>query len=82
MNNVKFIGLDVHKKTITIGIAEEGSRDSARAYGTINNNGDALDKFCRKMVSTGSQLRFVYEAGPCGYTIYRYLTGKGGYGNL
>lgn len=77
MNNVKFIGLDVHKKTITIGIAEGGSRDLARVYGTINNDKDSLDKFCRKMVSTGSRLCFVYEAGPCGYTIYRYLTGKG-----
>ena len=22
-------------------------------------------------------MRFVYEAGPCGYAVYRYLTGKG-----
>lgn len=77
MNSVKFIGMDVHKKSITIAIAEEGSRDSARIYGTINNDLDELDKFCRKMVSTASELRFVYEAGPCGYGIYRHLTGKG-----
>jgi transposase len=77
MNNVKFIGMDVHKKTITIAIAEEGSRDSAGIYGTINNDFDALDKFCRKMLSTASQLHFVYEAGPCGYSIYRHLTRKG-----
>ena len=77
MNSVKFIGMDVHKKSISVAIAEEGSRDSARIYGTINNDLDALDKFCRKMVSTASELHFVYEAGPCGYGIYRYLTGKG-----
>lgn len=77
MNNVKFIGMDVHKKTITIAIAEDGTRDSARVYGTIKNDLSELDKFCRKMVSTAGQLRFVYEAGPCGYSVYRHLTGKG-----
>ncbi len=29
------------------------------------------------MISTASQLHFVYEAGPCGYGIYRHLTNKG-----
>jgi transposase len=31
----------------------------------------------RKLVSKGSTLRFVYEAGPCGYEIYQYLTRQG-----
>ena len=77
MNTVKFIGMDVHKKTITIAIAEEGRQKQPRVYGTITNDLDALDKFCRKMVSTANQLHFVYEAGPCGYGIYRHLTEKG-----
>ncbi|EPR31090.1 IS110 family transposase, partial [Desulfococcus multivorans] len=77
MNTVKFIGMDVHKNSITIAIAEEGSRDPVRVYGAINNDFEALDKFCRKMVSTASELHFVYEAGPCGYGIHRHLTGKG-----
>lgn len=29
------------------------------------------------MQSKGSAVRFVYEAGPCGYAVYRYLTAKG-----
>jgi transposase len=77
MNTVKFIGMDVHKKTITIAIADEGRQNQPRSYGTIANELDALDKFCRKMVSTSSRLYFVYEAGPCGYGIYRHLTQKG-----
>jgi len=77
MNTVKFIGLDVHKKTITIAIADQGRQRPPRVYGTIANDLDALDKFCRKMVSTASRLYFVYEAGPCGYGIYRHLTAKG-----
>lgn len=77
MTNVKFIGMDVHKNSITIAIADQGRRGPARSYGAINNDLGALDKFCRKMVSTASQLQFVYEAGPCGYGIYRHLTESG-----
>ena len=77
MNTVKFIGMDVHKKTITIDIADEGRQKQPRVYGTITNDLDALDQFCRKMVSTANQLHFVYEADPCGYGIYRHLTEKG-----
>ena len=76
MNTVKFIGMDVHKNTITIAIADEGREKQTRVYGTIANDLDALDKFCRKMISTSSQLHFVYEPGPCGYGIYRHLTSK------
>jgi transposase len=77
MNTVKFIGMDVHKKSITIAICDADRHDQPRIYGAINNDLDALDKFCRKMVSTANQLHFVYEAGPCGYGIYRHLTHKG-----
>jgi len=36
-----------------------------------------LDKMIRKLQTTGAELRFVYEAGPCGYEIYRHLRAKG-----
>jgi transposase len=48
-----------------------------RHYGKIGGTMDALDRVVRKLVSTGSTLRFVYEAGPCGYEIYRHLTARG-----
>jgi transposase len=36
-----------------------------------------LDRLCKRMQGKGSRVVFVYEAGPCGYGIYRYLTRKG-----
>jgi len=75
--SIHFIGMDVHKNSISIAIAEEGRAGEIRNYGKINNNTTALDKVIRKLISDNCELTFVYEAGPCGYELYRYLTGKG-----
>lgn len=72
-----FIGMDVHKNSIDIAIAQEGRKGQIRHYGKIDGTLTALDKVVRKMVSTGNELHFVYEAGPCGYQIYRHLTAEG-----
>jgi transposase len=74
---IKYVGMDVHKNSITIAIADEGRNQEVRNYGTIPNKTIAIEKSLRKLVSDGSTLHFVYEAGPCGYTLYRHLTGKG-----
>ncbi|MBW6520528.1 MAG: transposase, partial [Desulfoarculaceae bacterium] len=71
---IKNIGLDVHKNSISIGIADDGRDGEVRFYGKIENDMNQLDKVIRKLLSTGASLRFVYEAGPCGYDIYRYLS--------
>lgn len=68
------IGLDVHKNSISIGIADDGRNGEVRYYGKIDNNMNQLNKVIRKLISKGTVLRFAYEAGPCGYGIYRYLT--------
>jgi transposase len=75
--SVRFIGMDVHKNSISIAIAEEGRNGEIRNYGTINNTMTAIDKVIRKLLSDNCYLYFVYEAGPCGYNIYRHLTGNG-----
>lgn len=73
---VKYVGMDVHKDSITITVADEGRDGNVRVYGKIRNDLGQIDKVMRKLISANSELRCVYEAGPCGYTIYRYLTSK------
>lgn len=76
MNSVTiFVGLDVHKDTISVAVARMDRREP-ESLGTIPNTLQALTKLVRKLGSA-SQLFFCYEAGPCGYTVCRHLTKLG-----
>ena len=70
---IQYIGLDVHKKTINIAMADEGREGEIREYGNISSSMTSFGKLVRKLKSSGNKLEFVYEAGPCGYEIYRFL---------
>ena len=72
MKKVIYVGLDVHKESIVVGTAPEGDT-SVELYGEIGGTLDALDKLIKKLDKPEVELRFVYEAGPCGYVIYRHL---------
>ena len=74
---IKYVGMDVHKDSIVITIADQDRDGEVRFYGMIPNSMDQLDKVLRKLISQNAALRCVYEAGPCGYHIYRHLTGNG-----
>ena len=73
---VHYIGLDVHKETIAVAIAAGGDTE-VRNSGIIGGTLNALDKLIGKLQQPGLELRLVYEAGPCGYVIYRHLQKKG-----
>lgn len=75
--NTAFIGLDVHKDSIDIAIAEAGRAGEVRHYGAVGGDLDSFGKAVRKLRSRHADLHFVYEAGPCGYEIYRYLRNQG-----
>src|SRR3989449_4087843 len=71
-----FVGLDVHKETIAVVYVGEERETEVVALGTVGTRQGDIDKLSRKLQAKGKTLHFVYEAGPCGYWLYRYLTKK------
>jgi transposase len=67
--------MDVHKDSIDIAVAEEAGE--VRHHGRIGGDTPALSRAVRKLESQGRPLVFVYEAGPCGFGIYRMLKARG-----
>jgi len=72
----KYVGMDVHKETIAVAIAREG-RGEPIYYGEIPNTDEAIKKLVKKVTSIGEKVSFCYEAGPCGYDVYRQLIDLG-----
>jgi transposase len=73
-----YIGLDVHKETIVVALARLG-RGAAELWGEIAHAPKAVAKLVVRLNREfgGEVLQFCYEAGPCGYGLYRQLVGLG-----
>lgn len=73
-----YVGLDVHKDTIAVSLAWAG-RGSPEYRGEIANTPKAMDKLVTRLSreSGGALIQWCYEAGPCGYVVYRQLLGLG-----
>ena len=73
-----YVGLDVHKETIAAAVAAAG-REPPRFVGEIANRPAAIAKLAKRMAADhgGEMILFSYEAGPCGYGLYRQLKDMG-----
>ncbi len=73
MQKILYIGLDVHKSSISVTTTEEGRDGAVRFMGTIPNTTAEVTKLAKRLAKEGNRLAFCYEAGACGYGIYRLL---------
>jgi transposase len=60
----KFVGMDVHKATIAVSVADANGGE-VRYVGEIANTPEAIEKLVRQLRKGDAHLSFCYEAGPC-----------------
>jgi transposase len=77
MDDTTFVGLDVHKATVCVALAESGRGGEVRQIGVFENRPEILSRIVARLAKSGRRLSFCYEAGPCGYGLHRLLTGSG-----
>ena len=68
---VRFVGLDVHKDTVVIAVADDNGGAAEILCELPHEPGRVLARL-RKLGPLDS-LRVCYEAGPTGYGLHRYL---------
>lgn len=74
-NKSLFVGLDVHKDSIVVAVAEAG-RAQARVVATVGHEWTALRKVLQRLGPAAESL-CCYEAGPTGYGLARTLRASG-----
>lgn len=72
----KYVGLDVHKETIAVAVTDAGGGE-ARFVGEIGHTPEAIIKLVRQLKKGAGRVSWCYEAGPCGYGVYRQLSAAG-----
>ena len=71
--HIAYVGLDVHKDTIAVAIAEDGNHREVRFLGTIPYQMASVRRLMRRLSKHYDTVEVAYEAGPCGYGLYRFL---------
>src|SRR5205823_1409277 len=73
-----YVGLDTDKSFVDVGLAEPLPDGEVRYWGKLGNEPASMDRLVKRLQRNGRKLVVCYEAGPCGYGLYRQLSEKPG----
>jgi len=72
MRSIIYVGMDVHKETISIAVFRDSNRN-VEYERQIRNEPGKIVKFFNKLKEKEENILSCYEAGPTGFTLYRIL---------
>ncbi len=62
MDSSIFVGLDVHKATVSVAVAEGVWGGEVRSLGTVRNTVSEIGKMVERLAGRDRRLKFCYEA--------------------
>ena len=74
-NSITWVGMDVHAENIVL-VAVRGRSDAVVFRAEFPNTPKGRERLAGKLAEN-APVRCVYEAGPCGYELRRFLEGRG-----
>jgi len=74
-DSITWVGMDVHAENIVVA-AIRGDSENLQARWETPNTKKGLERLAERLGEFG-EARCVYEAGPCGYELRRFLQSKG-----
>src|SRR5579864_6490441 len=75
-DSIDWVGLDVHADKVVVAAFRSGRGDVVEQWEVVADQ-RGLGRLAKRLSGYGGGVRCVYEAGPCGYELARYLQGRG-----
>jgi transposase len=72
---ITHVGLDVHSERIVIAVLQ--GREKEAMVRDVPNEPKVIRRTFKRLAAEAYELRCCYEAGPCGFEVYRQLTDLG-----
>ncbi len=74
MKRKAYVGMDVHKDSMTFAVLYNGKSEKEKVT-TTPNEVVAIKRFFKKLQTEARSIESCYEAGVTGFPLYRFLTG-------
>ena len=75
-NSNTWVGIDQHADSLRIATFDDEDVQARQEYEIIPDS-KGMVSLLKRLKSIASKVHCVYEAGPCGYALYRYLNDHG-----